>query len=226
MKTKFYVPNLSDKRIQFACEYLEGFGYRQVENVDNADFVLLGIGSNDDYGVLKVDYSKNECFQIENAYLTAESAIAIATESSDCSLLGSSILIVGYGRIGKALHKLLGAYTTDITVCARSGEARSLANMNGAKTIDFSALKNANPYKFIFNTVPHPVFNDDELKAVHSDAILIDLASFPGGVDKHIARSRNVRLIEARGLPGKCSPKSAGKIVANTINTMLKEEEI
>ncbi|MFR5876175.1 MAG: NAD(P)-dependent oxidoreductase [Eubacterium sp.] len=223
--TKFYSPDLSDKRLVYAAEHLKSLGYEEVVNDKNADFLLLGINYDKKYlnsDVPVIDYKKEEVFQLKNAYLTAEAALALTIDESESSLINSSLLIVGYGRIGKALHKYLSAFTSNITVCARNEQARALALSNNAKTIDFSELKNCSNYDVIYNTVPHPVFNEQELSSVSRDSLIIDLASFPGGVDKHIAKSKGVNLIIARGLPGKYSPKAAGIVVAQTIDKMIK----
>ena len=51
------------------------------------------------------DYTKNERFAAENAFYTAEAAVCIACQNSDLSLVNSNVLILGYGRIAKALHR-------------------------------------------------------------------------------------------------------------------------
>lgn len=239
MKGKFFAPDLSDKRIIYAINDLEKMGYARVDFESNADFVLLGVNPDKKYldcnkavfaGNIKADniydYTKCESFALKNAYLTAESAIAVAIDNDDESLINNRVLIAGYGRIGKALHKLLGAYTNDITVCARNENARTLAECCGSAAVDFDSLKNKNDYKFVFNTVAHPVFNKDELDAMNKASLIIDLASFPGGVDKHIAKANSIKLIAARGLPAKYSPKTAGRIVAQTVDEMINVHKI
>lgn len=235
MKYKFLCPDLSDKRIKYAKKYLEKIGYESVTEVENADFVLLGV--NPDKALLNFtlpiyagnifgdniyDYTQNEDFAIKNAYLTAEGAIALAVSSSEKSLFDSSVLLVGYGRISRALHKLLSCYTNKITVCARSQNQLTLAQCNGADTINFEQLCKKNKYDFIINTVAHPVFNEQELLFVDKDTLIMDLASFPGGVDKHFAKSYNLNLMIARGLPAKFSPYNAGIVVAQTVDAMIK----
>ncbi len=236
MSKQFFTPDLSDKRITFASGYLQDMGYIQSKNAGSADFVLLGINPKGNMinqsipcfaGNISAnnvyDYTKNEVFALKNAALTAEGAIDIAISNSDISLINSKVLIAGYGRIGKALHRYLMPFTSNITVCARNDNALCMAEINGAKTIGFSDLKNNNGYSFIFNTVPHPVFNEAELAALKKEAVLIDLASFPGGVDVHFSKHMGINLIVARGLPAKCSPKSAGKVVAETVDIMVRE---
>lgn len=235
---RFFIPCISDRRINFACEELERSGFSLVKKASNADFILLGINPDEEYlkstipvfagNVSPVrnvyDYTKNEYFATKNAYLTAEAAISIAIQNSDASLINSPVLICGYGRIGKALHRYLQVFTSDITVCLRNCNAKALAQSLTADVISFDELKHCEKFSYIFNTVPHPVFNDNELASVSKNALLIDLASFPGGVDKHFAQHYGINHIIASGLPGKYSPEAAGIIVANTVKAIIKEE--
>ena len=66
------------------------------------------------------------------------------------------------------------------------------------------------------------MFNEQELLFVDKDTLIMDLASFPGGVDKHFAKSYNLNLMIARGLPAKFSPYNAGIVVAQTVDAMIK----
>lgn len=228
--TNFYVASFDDKRVAYASDYLQEFGYKAVNNLSKADFVLTGVNppSLDAYRDFHIcagnvlddnvfDYTKNECFAAENAYYTAESAVCIACQNSDLSLVNSNVLILGYGRIAKALHRFLTPYTSHITVCARNGVQRTTAVMNGASAITLDELTEQNNFDFVFNTIPHPIINERELRLFKKDTLLVDLASFPGGIDVHFAESLGLNLIVARGLPAKYSPKSAGKTVAKAV---------
>lgn len=236
MSLKFFAPDKTDSRIDYACSALETKGYTEVRNKKNADFILLGIRPDTHYidmslpifagavsGVGIYDYTKEESFAQFNAYLTAEGALALAISSSEISLIDAEILIVGFGRIGKALLHLLTPLSRHITVCARRPEARTEALCLGAHTINFEALSTAHTAQFIFNTVCHPVFNAPELRALKSDALLMDLASFPGGIDKHYAQNAGIHYLSAGGLPARFSPQSAGEAVARTVSLMTKE---
>ena len=89
--------------------------------------------------------------------------------------------------------------------------------MNGASAVTIDELATQNDFDFVFNTVPHPIINERELRLFKKDALLVDLASFPGGIDVHFAESLGLNLIVARGLPAKYSPKSAGETVAKAV---------
>lgn len=228
--TNFYVASFDDKRVAYASDFLQEFGYKAVDNLSKADFVLTGVNppSLDAYRDFHIcagnvscdnvfDYTKNERFAAENAFYTAEAAVCIACQNSDLSLVNSNVLILGYGRIAKALHRFLTPYTSHITVCARNGVQRTTAEMNGALAVTLDELTQQNDFDFVFNTVPHPIINERELRSFKKDVLLVDLASFPGGIDVHFAESLGLNLIVARGLPAKYSPKSAGKTVAKAV---------
>lgn len=232
--TTFYELSGDDKRLPYAAEYLQNYGLERVDDMSKADFAVAGVNpvgisecsakiiyAGNVKGNNVIDYTKDEAFAVENAFYTAEGAICIAVQGSPLSLINSSVLLVGYGRISKALHRLLSAYTTNITVCARNDVQRALAGMNGANAIDFDELDCR--YDFIFNTVPHPVINERELRTCNDDTLIIDLASFPGGVDMHFAGALGVNTVVARGLPARLSPKSAGEAVAKAI---IKNKEV
>ncbi len=234
---KFSIPYDSDERMLYAREYLEDKGFVYTKSVDECDFVLLpipakqnmfavangkpvfyGAGTFDGY-----DYNKNEAFLLKNAYLTAEGAIALYKENSDFALYGAEVLITGYGRIAKALHKALDAFGCRVTVCSRSETSRAQAIHNGARHIDFAELKEKNSYNVIFNTVPHIIFTKNEINCLRPDAVLIDLASFPGGVDTLYAASKGIKLIDGKRLPSRYSKKSAGYLIGETVIQMIKE---
>lgn len=234
----FSVPYLSDERMAFAKEYLENKGFKFSENTEDSDYVLLPIPAKKYmfdglenktvfYGAGNFkgyDYNKKETFLAENAYLTSEGAIALYKEISDTSIYGSKVLITGYGRIAKALHRALDSLGADVTVCSRSEESKVNALFYGAKHIKFEELKNKNNYDIVFNTVPHIVFTKSELDALNPNTVLIDLASFPGGADTLYAKSKGIKLVDGKRLPSRYSKKSAGELIGKTVCQIIKEE--
>lgn len=235
---KFILPDTTDNRIIYASEYLQGKGFILVDKAEKADFTLLGVNPSDfnKYAFMPVyagnvcsnnvfDYTKRDDFALENAYLSAEGAISLAISQSDKTLINSNVLILGYGKIARALHKYLYSFTPHITICARNKNQKTLAKYNLANVISFSSLKEKNDYDFVFNTVPHPVINKEELEALKDDVLMLDLASFPGGIDAHFSKALNKKLVVARGIPARYSPKSAGYIVGKAVEKMIIEGE-
>ena len=75
----------------------------------------------------------------------------------------------------------------------------------------------------IFNTVPTRVMTKEILESVPKNCILIDLASAPGGIDLAAAQELGLRTVWGTALPGKCTPESAGWILAQTVEDFLEE---
>ena len=73
------------------------------------------------------------------------------------------------------------------------------------------------------NTVPAPVLEAQRLKQLPKDALVIDLASLPGGTDFEAAKELGVRAIHALSLPARCAPVTAGQFVAQAVLAMLRE---
>lgn len=170
------------------------------------------------------DYYQREDFLIPNALLTAEGAVSIALKEYGKSIFSSRCLVVGFGRIGKILAKLLKNMGAKVTVSARSVKDVSLAKISGFETTNVSKINEKADFDLIFNTVPALVLNEDVLGYLSSARMIIDLASSPGGTDKLAAEKLGIKLIPALGIPGKCFPEAAGEIIADVIYKMIEEE--
>lgn len=175
------------------------------------------------FGVVE-DYSKREDFAVANAVPTAEAAVQIAMENYGKTLYRSPVLIVGAGRISKALAKILKGFGAEVTVAARKKSDLLWAEIFGCKGAEISGLENtADKYELIFNTVPAPVLKKSVLEKLKPDTVIIDLASSPGGTDFEYAEKHNIKAFLSLSLPGKYSPVTAGEIIAQTILNLLTE---
>lgn len=170
------------------------------------------------------DYYQREDFLIPNALLTAEGAVSIALKEYGKSIFSSRCLVVGFGRIGKILAKLLKNMGAKVTVSARSVKDISLAKISGFETTNVSKIDEKAEFDLIFNTVPALVLDAAALSFLSSARMIIDLASAPGGTDKFAAEELGIKLIPALGIPGKCFPEAAGEIIADVIYKMIEEE--
>lgn len=175
-------------------------------------------------GLYVRDYYQREDFLIPNALLTAEGAVSIALKEYGKSIFSSRCLVVGFGRIGKILAKLLKNMGAKVTVSARSVKDVSLAKISGFETTNVSKISEKADFDLIFNTVPALVLNEGVLGYLSSARMIIDLASSPGGTDKLAAEELGIKLIPALGIPGKCFPEAAGEIIADVIYKMIEEE--
>lgn len=153
-----------------------------------------------------------------NAVSTAEGAIALAMDHSPITLHGARCLVVGYGRVGKVLAQKLHALSAKVTVSLRKASDRALAEAFGLLTDESGVyLHGLSQFDFVFNTVAAQVFSPVQLAQFSKDCLLIELASLPGGMDKACCQELGLCCLEASGLPGKCAPKTAGILYANSI---------
>lgn len=178
-----------------------------------------------EHGVRLTDYYESEQFQIKNAVPTAEGAIGVAISELDVTLAASSCAVVGYGRIGRTLATRLVALGCKTYCIARSERDLAWASCDSCTPLTLAeGLGGKIRFDAIFNTVPHLLFDRDVLSALSPSTVIIDLASSGCGVDTAEADRLGIRTIKALSLPGKTSPKSAGKIIFEAIYDKLMRE--
>lgn len=178
-------------------------------------------------GQVKLFDYNTEKFKILNTLPTAKGAIKIAVEENKKTIKNASSLVVGYGRIGKILSKLLHDLNSNVTVSARKNSDRTWAKINGYEAINTpNKSSNLSSYDIIFNTVPSLIFSKDVLLKCSKKVLIIDLASMPGGIDKKEAENLGIKTIHALGLPGKYFPETSGKIIKHTIYELIKEHNL
>lgn len=175
-------------------------------------------------GVELVDYFAREELTILNAIPTAEGCIGLILQKRRRTVWGSGVLVLGYGRCGQALAVRLAALGAHVTVAARSPAQRALAMSQGLEAVPMEAADGLlETTDVAVNTVPAPVLGAARLKRLPKDALVIDLASLPGGTDFEAAKELGVRAIHALSLPARCAPVTAGQFVARAVLAMLEE---
>ncbi len=178
-------------------------------------------------GVRCVDFARREDFAVANAVPTAEGALALAMEALPVTLHGARVLITGFGRIGRILAADLRALGAHVTAAARSSRDLAWAEAEGVRAVRLPSealMQAAADSALVINTVPFAVLDAALLAALPHDAVVIDLASRPGGVDFAAAEKMNIKTIWALSLPGKVAPVTAARIMATTVERILSEE--
>ena len=179
--------------------------------------------ANDEY-IEIIDIMKREELAVLNTIATAEGTIQVAIENTNRILHGSEVLILGFGRIGKVLARKLAGLSVKVTCAARKDEDLAWIEAYGHKSLNINNLsENLRPFDIIINTVPHIVLTEEKLEYVRKDALLIDLASNPGGIDKKAIKDRNLKFVWALSLPGKVAPTTSAEFIKNTIYNILRE---
>jgi len=174
--------------------------------------------------VYAIDLLDREEMAVLNAIPTAEGAVQLAMEEMPITLHGSNVIVLGFGRIGKTLAKVLHGIGANVYVEARKYSDIAWIRSYGYKPVYIDDLSlYIDKADVIFNTVPSIILNEDLLKLVNKNCLLIDLASKPGGIDLNKAKDLGLKTFWALSLPGKVAPVTAAGFIKDTIYNILEE---
>ena len=175
-------------------------------------------------GLKLVDYYAREELVVKNAVSTAEGAIELIMHETAQTIWRSRVLVIGNGHVGRVLSGRLKAMGADVSVSARSYGDFAWIEAFGCKCLDTRSIEeHLGGFDIIVNTVPAMILTENRLAQVHRDALCVDLASKPGGIDFSAASRLGVSAIWALSLPGKVAPASAGAIIRDTIYNIVAE---
>ncbi len=171
-----------------------------------------------------IDLLSREEFAVLNAISTAEGAVQIAMEKSQYTLHGMDVLVVGFGRIGKILCKILDGLGANVYCEARRYSDIAWIKAYGYNPIHLNDLnKEISKFNLFINTVPFLLFDKNRISKMQENSIFIDLASKPGGIDLQAAKEKSIETILALSLPGKVAPLTASKHIKETVDNIIKE---
>ena len=169
-------------------------------------------------GLQTIDLLQNSDYVAQNAFITADRALRIAMQELPMVLRNCPVLVIGWGRIGKCLGRLLQALEAKVTIAARKNEDRAMIAALGYASVDTAILSSTlGDYRVIFNTVPVSVLDASCVDRYQPNCLKIDLASQKGLPGNNV--------IWARGLPGKDAPETSGKLIADTVAGFLIGKE-
>lgn len=200
-----------------------------IEHLDSKTFIAGSIkpevykmAEGKDINIL--DIIKREELAVLNAISTAEGAIQIAISETPKNLHGNNVLVLGFGRIGKVLSKMLNGIGAKVACEARKTTDLAWIKAYGYEPINLVELKeNIGRFDIIINTIPYTLLDDTMLKEVKKDALIIDLASNPGGVDRQAIKKLGIKFNWALSLPGKVSPVTSAEFMKETLYNIFKE---
>lgn len=210
----------SESKIQISelIEYLSGKTF--IAGAIKQEIYDMTEGNN----VNLIDIVKREELAVLNAISTAEGAIQLAISETPKNIHGNNVLVMGFGRIGKILAKMLDGIGAKVSCEARKTTDLAWIKAYGYTPINLIELKeNLNNYDIIINTIPYMLLNREYLEEVKKDALIIDLASNPGGVDRNAVKELGIKFVWALSLPGKVSPVTSAEFMKETLYNIFKE---
>ena len=192
---------------------------RTLEDVEDGSYVFCGRVDNEATAIansrnITLDvYSKDEKFQSINSRLTAEGTLKILLERSVKGLFDIKALVIGFGRTGAAVARILSDVGVKLDVASASSTRQAYAV---AQRVVEPSNFNFAPYDIIINTVPKPIIKDKDAMTLTEGTIYIDLASMPA-INLEYARYLGTDASIYPALPAKTAPYSAGKAIFDYI---------
>ena len=171
-----------------------------------------------------IDLMDQEELTVLNTIATAEGAIQVAMENTQKIIHGSNVLVLGFGRVGKAVAQKFAGLSANVTCAVRKPKDFAWVEVYGYNSININNLaNNLSEYDIIINTPPTLILTKERLKYVKKGCLIIDLASKPGGVDVNAVEELKINFKWALALPGKVAPVTAAEHI-NIVLTKILEE--
>lgn len=165
-------------------------------------------------GYRTFDFLRDPYYLAMNAAITAECAMTILNQQLG-TVDSRRVLVLGWGRIGKCLCRLLQMHRAQVCVAARRDSDLAMIQALGCESISIGSVdKYLTRYSAVINTVPAMILPE---MTTSRDSVLLELASVPGMSGDNI--------ISARGLPNKMAPEKSGQLIAETMIRYLNKEE-
>lgn len=178
-------------------------------------------------GLPLVELFDRDDVAIYNSIPTAEGALMLAIQNTDITIHGSSSMVLGLGRTGLTMARTLQGLGAKVKVGVRRSEHYARAYEMGFEPFYMgSLLQNVGSIDLLFNTIPTMIVTAQIIANLPSRAVIIDLASKPGGTDFRFAEKRGIKAMLAPGLPGIVAPKTAGRIIADCLSQLIMDDMI
>ncbi|OGX61737.1 MAG: dipicolinic acid synthetase subunit A [Paenibacillus sp. RIFOXYA1_FULL_44_5] len=177
------------------------------------------------YEISLIELFERDDVAIYNSIPTAEGALMMAIQNTDITIHGSNCMVLGMGRTGLTMARTLQGIGANVLIGVRKPEHFARAIEMGFKPFYTDDLvKHVSEINLIFNTIPTMIVTAQVIANIPSRAVIIDLASKPGGTDFRFAEKRGIKALLAPGLPGIVAPKTAGQIIANTVIQLISDD--
>lgn len=161
-------------------------------------------------GIQLHEYEWDKDLMLLRGPAIVEGLLKIVIENTAITIHKAHVCVVGQGTIGFLLTRTLILLGAQVHVAARNPVQRAAAYAAGATVHTLEELPAlAADLDMLFSSVPQRVIGRDVLERLRPDALVVDLAGPPGGVDFHTANELGLKALWARGL-GSRAPITVG----------------
>ncbi|QAY65644.1 dipicolinate synthase subunit DpsA [Paenibacillus protaetiae] len=162
---------------------------------------------------------------IYNSIPTAEGAVMMAIQNTDITLHGSRSMVLGFGRTGITLARTLQGLGAEVLMGVHKSEHFARAQeMRFTPFYTDRLSQYVGNIDLLFNTIPTMIVTAQIIANLPPRAVIIDLASKPGGTDFRFAEKRGIKALLATSLPGIVAPKTAGRIIADCLIQLITDD--
>lgn len=165
-----------------------------------------------------INVLSDEVFAMQNSRLTAEGILAELIQHSAKSIFENKILILGNGRVGKAISALLSRLGAEVSICSHDTQNFAISYLFSQKNYfkkDF--LNDLNNFDVIINTIPAKIIPESEYKNINPNCLFLEIASV-----QTIFGDVKFTYKNCPALPQKYCAETAGKFFFECIERMLK----
>ena len=164
-----------------------------------------------------IDYY-DEGLAIKNTIPTAEGVVRLIMQNKQETIFGMDILVLGAGRTSKAICKLLLSLGAKVTVMARNAEEFLNLKISEVKYSELHDFQTILPnFNTVVNTIPTPIFNAHQFKSNVKNTLFVDISTCGVFENNDVPSVCDLNYIHALGIPGKYTPITAGRLIAENI---------
>ena len=157
----------------------------------------------------------DEIFTTKNANITAEGVLALILEHSPKSIFENNVLILGAGRIAKALAIILGRLGVNFAVVRFNKEKfPECFSFSKACYLGEEFFNHLHEYDVIVNTIPKTIFDEQNFGKIARNTIYIETASI-NSIDPALAT--HFEFVPAPALPQRYARETAAKYLLENI---------
>ncbi len=166
------------------------------------------------------NFMLDEDFVLKNATYTAEGFLVDLIKNTKMSLFEQKILILGSGRVSKAVQYILYRLSVPFDVAMRNEKELNLAKLLTKRAVNIKDLKEViKNYDTIINTIPFEIFEDYIKDDFKSDVVIFELAS-KKCLD--VNNLPDINYVFCPSIPSKYLGDSAGKLMLQFVLDALK----
>ena len=172
------------------------------------DVGMFIVGSGGDY----VDVACDESFLSANAELTARATLGILLTECEKSVEEMMLGVVGYGRIGRALVRLLLFFGAHVRVFSSSEKTRLELGEAGIDSVASGDGNGLLGLDILINTAPKQIFHSENIP---EGLTIMELASGDNFVGVP-------GVLRYPSLPLRLYPRTAGRLWAKSVEHLLE----